>query len=101
MKTRVTPLAALVFKYLPDTEVPWGSVWVGAAATAVLFQAGALAMGAYLGTRVLASVYGPAGSVLAVLIWAYYSAQTVLFGAQFTKAHALAAGGSGRAARPD
>ncbi|MHC4198385.1 MAG: YihY/virulence factor BrkB family protein [Planctomycetota bacterium] len=95
----VTPLFALIFKFLPNAKVPWRSVWIGAVLTAVLFQAGALAMGAYLGTRVLASVYGPAGSVLAVLVWAYYSAQAVLFGAQFTKAHARAADDGGRAAR--
>ena len=92
----VTPLFALIFKLLPNAKVPWRSVWIGAALTAVLFQAGSLAMGAYLGTRVLASVYGPAGSILAVLVWAYYSAQTVLFGAQFTKAHTLRPVGAGR-----
>lgn len=86
----VTPLFAFIFKFLPDAKVPWKSVWMGAIVTAVLFQVGALAMGAYLGTKVMTSVYGPAGSVLAVLIWAYYSAQTVLFGAEFTKAHATA-----------
>lgn len=95
----VTPLFALIFKFLPNAKVPWKSVWIGAALTAALFQAGALAMGAYLGTRILASVYGPAGSILAVLVWAYYSAQTVLFGAQFTKAHALVTGGSSQAAQ--
>ena len=95
----VTPLFALIFKFLPNAKVPWKSVWIGAALTAALFQAGALAMGAYLGTRILASVYGPAGSILAVLVWAYYSAQTVLFGAQFTKAHALTPVGAGRPPR--
>ncbi|MHC4506816.1 MAG: YihY/virulence factor BrkB family protein, partial [Planctomycetota bacterium] len=92
----VTPLFALIFKFLPNAKVPWKSVWIGTALTAGLFQAGSLAMGAYLGTRVLATVYGPAGSVLAVLIWAYYSAQTVLFGAQFTKAHTRGAVGADR-----
>lgn len=86
----VTPLFALIFKFLPDAEVPWRSVWIGSAVTAVLFQGGALAIGMYLRASGFASVYGAAGSVLAVLIWAYYSAQTVLFGAEFTKAHATA-----------
>ena len=57
----------------------------------MLFQLGSLLTGAYLGAKVLASVYGAAGSVLAVLLWAHYTAQTVLFGAEFTKAHAEAA----------
>lgn len=96
----VTPLFALIFRFLPDVKVPWRSVWIGSVVTAVLFQAGSLVMGAYLGTRVLASVYGPAGSVLAVLIWAYYSAQTVLFGAEFTKAHATG-GSTTKASRQD
>ncbi len=86
----VTPLFALIFRYLPDVKIPWRNIWLGAAVTAVLFQVGALLVGMYLGGKVLASVYGPAGSVLAVLLWAYYSAQTVLFGAEFTRAHAEA-----------
>jgi membrane protein len=84
----VAPLVAFVFKYMPDAEVPWRSVWVGSLVTAVLFQLGAVAIGVYLGARVLVSTYGAAGSVLALLIWAYYSAQTALFGMEFTKAHA-------------
>ena len=78
----VVPLFAAIFKFLPDTRVPTKSAWIGAAVTGVLFQAGALLVGAYLGAKVLASVYGAAGSVLAVLLWAYYTAQTVLFGAE-------------------
>lgn len=78
----VAPFFALVFKLLPDARVSWFSAWTGGAVTAVLFQAGSLLTGAYLGTKVLASVYGTAGAVLAVLLWAYYTAQTVLFGAE-------------------
>ena len=78
----VVPLFAVIFKFLPDTKVPTKSAWIGAAVAGVLFQAGALLVGAYLGMKVLASVYGAAGSVLAVLLWAYYTAQTVLFGAE-------------------
>ena len=78
----VVPLFALIFKFLPDARVPWPSAWIGAAVTGVLFQLGSLLTGAYLGAKVLASVYGAAGSVLAVLLWAYYTAQTVFFGAE-------------------
>ena len=84
----ITPLVALLFKWLPDAHVPWKSAWIGAALTAVLFQAGALGVGLYLNLSGLGSAYGPAGSVLAILVWAYYTSQTVLYGAEFTKVYA-------------
>ena len=71
--------------------MPWRSAWAGAFTSGILFQLGALAMGAYLATRVLASIYGAAGSVLAVLLWAYYTAQTVLYGGEVCHEHALLA----------
>jgi membrane protein len=86
----LVPLFMVIFKYLPDVAVPWRSAWTGALVTGVLFQAGALAMGAYLSTKVLQSFYGAAGSVLAVMLWAYYTVQTVLYGAEVSKEHALA-----------
>ncbi len=86
----LTPLVAFLFKFLPDAPVPWRSAWIGAGVTAVLFQAGALGVGLYLNLSGLGSAYGPAGAVLAVLVWAYYTSQTVLYGAEFTKAHATA-----------
>jgi len=86
----ITPLFALLFKLLPDAPVPWRSAWVGAGLTAVLFQAGALGVGLYINLSGLGSAYGPAGAVLAVLVWAYYTSQTVLYGAEFTRAHATA-----------
>jgi membrane protein len=86
----LVPLFLLIFKYLPDVSVPWRSAWSGAIVTGILFQAGALAMGAYLSTRVLSTFYGAAGSVLAVMLWAYYTVQTVLFGAEVCREHARA-----------
>ncbi len=86
----ITPLVALLFKLLPDAPVPWRSAWIGAIVTAVLFQAGALAVGFYLNMTGLGSAYGPAGAVMAILVWAYYTSQTVLYGAEFTRAHATA-----------
>ncbi len=90
----VVPLFALIFKFLPDARVPWPSAWIGAAVTGVLFQLGSLLTGAYLGAKVLGSVYGAAGSVLAVLLWAYYTAQTVLFGAEFCREVSRSADGA-------
>ena len=65
------------------------SAWVGALTAGILFQLGAVAMGAYLQTSALASIYGATGSVLAVLLWAYYTAQTVLYGGEICHEHAL------------
>lgn len=75
---------ALVFKTMPEAEVRWSDVLVGGAATALLFTVGRLLLGWYLGGWGSTSAYGAAGSVLAFLIWVYYSAQLVLFGAEFT-----------------
>jgi membrane protein len=86
-----TGVFALIFKVLPDAEVRWRDVGVGAFVTAVLFTAGRLALGAYLGREGADSAYGAAGSVLALLVYVYYSAQLVLFGAEFTHAYARAA----------
>jgi len=86
----LVPMFVLIFKYLPDVNVPWRSAWTGAIATGVLFQAGAVAMGMYLSTNVLSSFYGAAGSVLAIMLWAYYTVQTVLFGGEVCREHARA-----------
>lgn len=83
-----TGLFALIFKYVPDAEVAWRDVWLGAALTAVLFTLGKLAIGLYLGRSSLASSYGVAGSLIVLLVWVYYSAQIVFFGAEFTQVYA-------------
>jgi membrane protein len=81
-------LFALLFKFFPDAEIHWRHVWPGALATAVLFEAGKLAISWYVGTQGFESTYGAASSIVILLIWVYYSAQIVLFGAELT--HALA-----------
>jgi membrane protein len=84
----VTLLFALIFKYLPDAEIAWKDVWLGAAVTAVLFTIGKYAIGLYLGTAGVGSAYGAAGSIVIVLLWAYYSSQILFFGAELTQAYA-------------
>jgi membrane protein len=84
----VTLLFALIFKYLPDAKVAWSDVWLGAAVTAVLFTIGKYAIGMYLGTASVGSAYGAAGSLVIVLLWAYYSSQILFFGAELTQAYA-------------
>jgi membrane protein len=79
---------AAIYKILPDTYLRWRDVMVGALVTALLITIGKMAIGIYLGTTGIASSYGAAGSVLAALLWIYYSAQIFLFGAEFTRAYA-------------
>jgi len=89
----ITSLFALVFRLLPDTRVLMRHVWVGAAVTALLFTAGKAVLGIYLGRAGLTSAYGAAGSLLVLLLWCYYAAQIVFFGAEFTRVTALSNGG--------
>jgi membrane protein len=84
----VTLLFAMIYKVLPDTEVKWGDVWMGAAVTALLFTIGKFLIGLYLGNSSVASGYGAAGSFVVLLLWIYYSAQILLFGAEFTQVYA-------------
>ena len=79
-----TLLFAALFKYVPDVHLAWRDLWPGAILTAVLFTLGKIAIGLYLGHSSLANASGAAGSLLVVLVWVYYSAQIVLFGAVFT-----------------
>lgn len=82
----ITLLFAAIYKVLPDVEIAWRSVWIGAAITALLFTIGKFALGIYLGNAT--DAYGAAGSVMAFLLWVYYSAQIVFFGAEFTQIYA-------------
>ena len=84
----VTTLFALMFKTLPDVFIRWRDVWVGAAVTAGLFTLGKFVLGIYLGSAGVSSAYGAAGSIVALVIWVYYSSQVVLIGAEFTEAYA-------------
>jgi membrane protein len=85
-------LFALVYKYVPQEKMEWRDVWAGAVVAAALFNAGKLAIGFYLGKSAFASISGAAGSLLILLLWAYYSAQIVLFGAEFTKSFSFTLG---------
>jgi membrane protein len=84
----VTLLFALIFKVVPDVHVPWREVWVGAALTGVLFTVGKYLLAVYVTRAGVASAYGAAGSLAVALVWVYYSAQIILFGAEFTKVQA-------------
>jgi membrane protein len=83
-----TLLFAMIFKVLPDAAIRWRDVWVGAAVTAVFFFVGKLAIGVYLGRSEIGAAYGAAAWIILILAWVYYSAQIVLFGAEFTRAYA-------------
>ena len=80
----ITILFTMIFKFLPDMKVGWRDVWLGGFITALLFDLGKLIIGVYIGRSSLSSVYGAVGSLAIVLVWVYYSAQILLFGAQFT-----------------
>jgi membrane protein len=82
-------LFALMFKWLPDAEVNWYDVWLGAIVTAVLFEIGKAAIGFYIGKQGLDSTYGAAASIIVVLIWVYYTSQIILMGAEVTRAFAM------------
>ncbi len=81
----IAGLFAVIFKVLPDAKVRWKHVWVGAITTAVLFMLGKAAMGLYLGNSSIGTTYGAAGSIVILLIWVYYSAAILYFGAEFTR----------------
>jgi len=83
----ITLMFAVIYKLLPDVRIRWRDVWVGAAVTALLFTIGKSLIGLYLGRSTVASVYGAAGSLIVILLWIYYSAQVVFFGAEFTKVY--------------
>jgi membrane protein len=83
-----TVLFGLIYKVLPDAEIRWRDVWVGAAVTSLLFSIGRFLIGLYLGNSSIASSYGAAGSFVVLLVWVYYSAQILIFGAEFTQVYA-------------
>jgi len=84
----VALLFALIFRFLPDVHPAWRDVWFGAIFTAVLFVARKFALGLYLGKSAVGSSYGAAGSLVVLLLWVYYSAQILFFGAEFTQVYA-------------
>ncbi len=84
----ITLLFTIIFRTLPDGKINLGDCLKGAAFTSLLFMLGKFAIGAYLGSSAIASVYGAAGSVILILVWVYYSAIILYFGAEFTKVYA-------------
>jgi membrane protein len=81
-------LFAFIFRYLPDAKIVWRDVWIGSALTAVLFVLGKFILALYLGSGAAGSAYGAASSLITLLLWIYYSAQILLFGAEFTQVYA-------------
>ncbi len=80
----ITILFTMIFKFLPDVKIAWRDVWLGGFVTALLFNLGKILIGIYLGRSSLSSVYGTMGSLVILLLWVYYSAQILFFGAQLT-----------------
>jgi membrane protein len=95
----IVVLFALLYRLVPATRIPWSDVWIGAAASAVLFTLGKHLLGAYFGRASIGSAYGAAGSLVVLLAWIYYSAQIFLFGAEFTHTYAVR-NGSRRPSHP-
>jgi membrane protein len=81
-------LFAAIFKVLPDVEIGWEDVWIGATVTAILFTLGKYLIGLYLGSSSISSSFGAAGALILILVWVYYSTTIFLFGAEFTKVYA-------------
>jgi membrane protein len=86
--TAITILFALIFKYVPDVPIDWRDVGIGALVTGVLFTIGRALLAFYLATAAVGSTYGAAGSLVALIVWVYYSAQIFFFGAEFTRVYA-------------
>jgi membrane protein len=84
----ITVLFALIFKFIPDIEVSWKSVWLGATITAILFTIGKQLIGLYLGRSDIGNTFGAAGSLALIMIWVYYSSQILFLGAEFTQVYA-------------
>lgn len=85
----ITFLFAMIFRIVPDTRVTWKDVWLGAVLTAALFILGKILLGVYFGRSAIASSYGAAGSLIIILVWVFYSAQILFFGAEFTHVYAM------------
>jgi membrane protein len=83
----LTVLFALIFKLMPNVSLEWGDVTIGAIFTSVMFTAGRVLLGLYLGGAGFTDTYGAAGSLVILLVWVYYSAQVFFFGAEFTRAY--------------
>lgn len=87
--TVIASLFAAIYKLLPETRLSWHDVLIGALATTGLFIVGKNLIGAYLGNSEFVTSFGAASSIIALLMWVYYSAQIFFFGAEFTRQYAL------------
>lgn len=85
----IASLFALIYKALPQAPLSWPDVWIGAVFTAGMFTLGKYLIGLYLGKSGVASSFGAAGSLIALLLWVYYSAQIFFLGAEFTRQYAM------------
>lgn len=85
----ITLLFGAIYRILPDVNLTWRDVRFGAVLTAFLFTLGKLAIGLYLGKSAIATTYGAAGAAVLILVWSYYSSAILLFGAEYTRQHAL------------
>ena len=88
----MTFLFAMIFKLLPKARIAWGDVWIGAFVTAVLFSIGKWFIVFWLGKSLLITLYGAEGSLVVILLWAFFTSQTLLFGAEFTAVYASRCG---------
>lgn len=88
----VTLLFATILRVLPDADIAWRDVWIGAFATSLLFALGEYVLSWYLGREATTSSYGSAGALVLILLWVYYSSIILLFGAEFTQVLASARG---------
>jgi membrane protein len=88
----ISVLFGAIYKFLPDTQIAWRDVLIGAFVTALLFTIGKTLIGLYIGSSKVASSYGAAGALIVILLWIYYSAQIFLLGAEFTKTYAVSHG---------
>jgi len=84
----ITALFAMIYKFLPDVQIRWRDVWIGAALTSLLFSIGEFLIGLYLGHSTMTSSYGAAGSLITILLWVYYSSLIFFLGAEFTHVYA-------------
>ena len=76
----------LLYRFLPDARIQWRDVWFGGFVTALLFAIGKFGVSLYLARSSVGSAYGTAGSLIVLLVWAYYSAIIFFFGAELTRA---------------
>jgi membrane protein len=96
----VSAMFAAIYKVLPDCDIAWRDVRLGAVVTAALFTIGKYLISLYIGSSAIVTSHGAAASVIVLLIWLYYSAQIFLVGAEFTKIYALRRGSRAGQASP-